>query len=143
MKKNDHPNYQWKWVESYFSNLLCMLLNPSIFPNSNSNCSNLLDMTNLQEQVKKGFCFKNWSDLSVFEWIILVISKILQIFGLQPRSLEQFLFTVGQNNFGIIFKTTHKTFQPHHFILRQKQHPFPVLSSRCKTSHKTSQNFYQ
>ena len=27
-------------------------------PNLNSNCSNLLDMRNLQEQVKKAFCFQ-------------------------------------------------------------------------------------
>ena len=41
-------------------------------------------MTKLQEQVKKAFCTKNCSDLSLFEQIILVISKILQIIGLQP-----------------------------------------------------------
>ena len=50
---------------------------------------------------------KNWSDLSLFEWIVLVISKILKILGLQPqiwkvfsRSLEQCFITGSQNNFG-------------------------------------------
>ena len=62
-----------------------------------SNCSNLLAMRNLQEQVKKHSVSK----------IVLVISKFLQILGLQPRiskvffrSLAQFFLTVGQNNFG-------------------------------------------
>ena len=39
-----------------FSNFSCMFLNPKIFSNLNSNCSNSLDRRNLQEQVKKAFC---------------------------------------------------------------------------------------
>ena len=35
----------------------CFLI-PIIFSNLNSNCSNLLDMRNLQEQVKKAFCYQ-------------------------------------------------------------------------------------
>ena len=50
-------------------------LNPIFFPNL-INCSNLLDLRNLQEQVKKAFCFKNCTDLSLLEKIVLVISKI-------------------------------------------------------------------
>ena len=49
---------------------------------------------------------KNCSDLSLFEQIVRVISKILQILRLQPRiskrfsrSPEQFFLTEGQNNF--------------------------------------------
>jgi hypothetical protein len=34
---------------------------------SNSNCSDLLDMRKLQEQVKKNIVTKNRSDLSLFE----------------------------------------------------------------------------
>ena len=56
---------------------------------------------------KKHSVTKNCSKLPLFEWIVLVISKFLQILGLQPRisnfffwSLEQFFPTVGQNNFG-------------------------------------------
>merc|ERR1711997_1210896 len=64
-------------------------------------------MKNLQEQVKKHSVTKNCSDLSLFEQIVLVISKFLQILGLQPRiskffSITRtfFFLTVGQNNFG-------------------------------------------
>ena len=39
-----------KW---HFSNFSCMFLNPNIFSNLNSNCANLSDIRNLQEQVKK------------------------------------------------------------------------------------------
>ena len=42
-------------------------------------------MWNLQEQVKKAFCYLNFSDLSLFEKIVLEISKFLQILGLQPQ----------------------------------------------------------
>ena len=60
-------------------------------------------MRNLKEQVKKTF-----SDLSLFEYIVLVISNILQILGLEPQKkgfilallLGQFVLTVGQNNSG-------------------------------------------
>ena len=72
----------------------------------NSNCSNLLDMRNLQEQVKKHSVAKNYSDLSLFKQIVVVISKILQILGLQPGISKVFLdhknnvFSqyLGQNN---------------------------------------------
>ena len=36
---------------------VCMYLNPNIISNLNSNCSNLLDLRNLQEQVKKVLCY--------------------------------------------------------------------------------------
>ena len=48
--------------------------------------SNVFDLRNLQEQVKKAFCFKNCTDLSLFVKNVLVISKFLQTL----RS-EQFL----------------------------------------------------
>ena len=73
-------------LEKMFSNFSCMFLNPKFFSNLNSNCSNLLDMRNLQEQkLKKHSVTKNCFDLSLFEWIVLVISKVLQILGLQPQ----------------------------------------------------------
>ena len=34
-----------------------------IFSNLNSNCFNLLDLINLQEEVKKAFCLKNCNEL--------------------------------------------------------------------------------
>jgi hypothetical protein len=41
-----------------FLNFSCMFLNPNHFSNLNSNCSNILEMRNLQEQVKKAFCYQ-------------------------------------------------------------------------------------
>ena len=66
----------------------------------NSNCSNLLDPRNLQEQVKKAFCYNKlfwpftvWincsSDFKFFE----------NSFKSFSWSLEQFFLSVGQNNF--------------------------------------------
>ena len=55
------------------------------------NCSNELDLRNLQDQVKEAFCFKNCSYPSLFEKIILVSSKFLQLLGLQPRISKVFL----------------------------------------------------
>ena len=52
-----------QWVQtdfeqaSPFSNFSGMFLNPNNFFNMNSHCSNFLDMKNLQEQVKKAFCY--------------------------------------------------------------------------------------
>ena len=73
----------------------------------NSNCSNLLDMRNLQEQVKKEFCYQKlfwpftvWTNCS---------SDLKNLANSQPSalnfksfswSIEQFFLTVGQNNFG-------------------------------------------
>ena len=76
-----------------------------IFSNMNFNCSNLLDMINLQEQVKKHSVTKYCSDLSLFEYIILVISKKFQILGLQYRTSKVLLnhqnnFFSQWNNFG-------------------------------------------
>ena len=80
---------------------------PIIFSNLNSSCSNLLDLRNLQEQVKKAFCYQKlfwpftvWincsSDLKIFE-----NSRPSALnFKSFSRSLEQFFLTVGQNNFG-------------------------------------------
>ena len=73
----------------------------------NSNCSNLLDLRNLQEQVKKAFCYQKlfwpftvWmncsSDLKNFanSWPSALNFKSFS------RSLQQLFLTVGQNNFG-------------------------------------------
>ena len=83
-----------------------MLLNPYIF--SNFNCSNLLDLRNLQEQVKKNILLPNivltfhctvWincsSDLKSFAnpW------PSASNFKSFSWSLEHCFLTVGQNNF--------------------------------------------
>ena len=73
----------------------------------NSNCSYLLDLRNIQEQVKKAFCYQKlfwpftvWincsSDLKNFENSQPSASNFKSF----SRSVEQFFLTVGQNNFG-------------------------------------------
>ena len=75
-----------------------------MFSNLNSNCSNLLDMRNLQEQA---FCYQKlfwpftvWinysSDLKMFSNSWPSASNFKSF----SRSIEQFFLTVGQNNFG-------------------------------------------
>ena len=78
-----------------------------IFSNFNYNCFDLLDLKNLQEQVKKAFCYQKlfwpftvWincsSDLKIFENSRSSASNSKSF----SRSLEQFSLRVGQNNFG-------------------------------------------
>ena len=80
---------------------------PIIFSNFDFNCSNLSSLRNLQEQVKKAFCYQElfwpftvWincsSDLKKFE----NSRPSASIFKTFSRSLEQYFLTVGQNNFG-------------------------------------------
>ena len=53
-----------------------------------------LDLINFQEQVKKNHSVtNNCSYLSLFKQFFLVISKFLQILGLQPRISKVFLIT--------------------------------------------------
>ena len=77
------------------------------FSNLNSNCSNSLIMRNLQEQVKKAFCYQKlfWH----FTVWINCSSDLKNFANSRPsasnfksfsRSLEQFFLTEGQNNFG-------------------------------------------
>ena len=73
-----------------FSNFSCMFLNPKNFSNLNLNCSNLSCLRNLQEQVKKTFCYqKLFGPFTV--WVNLVIAKIFQTLGLLPRISKVFL----------------------------------------------------
>ena len=80
---------------------------PKNFSSANSNCFNLLDMRNCQEQVEKAFSYQNlfWTFT-----VLINCSGDLKTFGnFQPSavnfksfswSLEYFFLTVGQNNFG-------------------------------------------
>ena len=68
----------------YFLNFPVGFSIPIIFSNFDYNFSNVFDLKNLQEQVKKGFHFKHFIALSLFEYVDLIISKILQILSLQP-----------------------------------------------------------
>ena len=63
----------------------------------NYSCSNWWDMRNLQEQVKKTFCYQKLC-LPFIAWINC--STDLKNFACFSRSVEQFFLTVGQNNFG-------------------------------------------
>ena len=80
---------------------------PIFFSNFNFNCSISLSLRNLQEQVKKAFCYQElfwpftawincFSDLKNFanSW------PSASNFKSFSRSLEQFFLTVGQNNYG-------------------------------------------
>ena len=73
----------------------------------NSSRSNLLDMRNLQDQVKKAFCYQKlfWP----FTAWINCYSDLKNLANSRPsasnfkffsRSLERFFLTLGQNNFG-------------------------------------------
>ena len=68
---------------------------PINFSNLNSNCSNLYDMRNLQEQVKKAFCYQK-----LFWPFTVWINCSSDLKTFQPRISKFFLITVGQNNFG-------------------------------------------
>ena len=65
-------------------------------------------MSNLQEQVWKTFCYQKlfWPFTVRMQWIVLVISKILQFsaFSLEFQKYisinRTFFLTIGQNNFG-------------------------------------------
>ena len=105
-KNRDFPT-NLKSCISYFSNFPCIFLNRIFFSNLNSNCSNLLYLKNLQDQVKKHSVTKNCSGLSLSKQIVLLISKILQILHLQSRiskivldHFNNFFPTVGQIDFG-------------------------------------------
>ena len=72
----------------YFFIFSCMFLNPKFFfCNLNSNCSNSLDMSNLQEQVKNIFCYQKL--LWTFN-VQINCSSDLKILGLQPRISKVF-----------------------------------------------------
>jgi hypothetical protein len=88
-----------------------MFLNPTFFFNwnSNSNCSYLLDMRNLQEQVKKAFCnqklfwpFIVWincsSDLKKFANSQPSASNFKSV----SRSIEQFFLSRSEQYYTIV-----------------------------------------
>ena len=86
-----------------FSNFSSMFLNPNSFSNLNYNCSSLLDIRNLQEQVKKAICYQK------LFWPFTVWTNCSTNANSQPsasdfkffsQSLEQFFLTLGQNNLG-------------------------------------------
>ena len=72
-----------------------MFLNPN-------NCSNLSGMKISGNKLKKHSVTKNCSDLSLFEQIVPVISKILKILGFCSSS-SGFYFSVGDDTILFMF----------------------------------------
>ena len=99
------PCMQFPIYELFLNFPACFWI-PIFFSSLNSNCSNLLDMRNRKEQVKKAFCYQKlfWpvtvqtncsSDFRIFENSRPSASNFKSF----SQSLEQFFLTVGQNNF--------------------------------------------
>ena len=97
---------QWKKYKiiSFLTFPACFAI-PIIFSKLNYNFSNLSDIRNLQEQVKKALYYQKlfWP----FTVWINCSSDLKNFANSRPspfksfsRSLEQFFLTVGQNNFG-------------------------------------------
>ena len=83
-----------------------MFLNPNNFFQFELYCSNLLVMRNLQEQVKKAFCYQKlfwpftaWMNCSIDLKNFANFWPSASNFKSFSRSVEQFFLTVGQNNF--------------------------------------------
>ena len=117
----------------------------------NSNCSNLLDLRNFQEQFKKAFCFyqKLFRPFSVW---INCSSALKNFANSQPSasnfkrfswSLEQFFLTVGLNNFGnkIPFLNTNLTLSYNWiFAACAKSHTLQKLRAIYNRKRRTSLN---
>ena len=87
------------WKISFLTNFSWMFVNPNIFSNLNYNCSNLWDIRNLQEQVKKVFCnqklfwpFTAWIKGSDFKKFA---NSRLSFFSIT----RHFFFSLFRNNF--------------------------------------------
>ena len=85
--------FLWQVLLHFLTFPACFWI-PITFSNLNCNCSNLLEMRNLQEQVKKAFCY-----LKLF-WLFIVWTNCSSDFKSFSQSLGQFFLTVGKNNFG-------------------------------------------
>jgi hypothetical protein len=75
-----------------------MFINPIIFSNFNCNCSNLLDLRNLQEEVKKALCYQTL--FSPFT-VRINCSSDLKISKVFLNHWNIFSCTVDQNNYMI------------------------------------------
>ena len=109
-QKDDWTNFNESFDPLVSKNLLFFLSFSCLFLNHNIFFAIwiLIDLINLQEQVKKHSVYtKNCSDLSLFEQIVLVVISncIFSVFNLEFQkkfsiTTTIFLTTVGQNNFG-------------------------------------------
>ena len=94
---DESPGYRWgyefrskdlaKWR---FSNFSCRFINPNYFFPISIVLIHSIRKTS-RNKLKEHSVTKNYSDLSLFEEIVLVLSKILQILGLQLRISKVFL----------------------------------------------------
>ena len=116
-----------------------MFLNSIHVSNLNFNGSNLSDLRNLQEQVKKAFCYQKlfWP----FTVWINCSSDLKNFANSRPsasnfksfsRSLEQFFLTVGQNNFGN--KIPFPSFFLHFLSLFPINYVFDIWNPDMRTS---------
>ena len=115
-----------------------------------SNCSNLLDVRNLQEQVKKAFCYQKlfWPFTVWINCCSDLNSQQASNFKKFSRSLEQFFLTVGQNNFvnkipyfhffsnqnaQVLMHQPSLTWQPQKQISSRGQ--FTICVKKCRTGN--------
>ena len=89
-----------------FSNFSCMFLSPNCFCQFELNCSNFIDLRNLQEQVKRVLCckklfwpFTDQANCSNYLKIFANTRPSALNFKSFSWSLQQLFLTVGQNNF--------------------------------------------
>ena len=96
--------------KNIFLTLLHVSISQYFFPTLNSNCSNSLYLRNLQEQVKKAFCYQKLfkpftvrlncsSDLKNFESSRPSASNYKSF----SQSIEQFFLCFGKNTICVIF----------------------------------------
>ena len=68
-----------KYLKNIFSNISCRFQSPNRFSNLYYNYSNVQDLKNILEQVKKSFCFKNCSFTPQINWSS-DLKKFLKVF---------------------------------------------------------------
>ena len=98
-----------------FSNFSCMFLHPNDFFPIWIIIVLFFEISETsRNKLKEHAVTKNYSDLSLFEQIVLVISKCLQILGLQPR-ISKVFFSITFEHFLLTnkmrFQTTSTNFQ--------------------------------
>ena len=78
------------WIKIFFLTFPVGFKVPIILSNLNSNCSNSLDMTNLQEQVEKAFCYqKLFWPFTVWKFLQ---KQMLNFYPLGSQKIENEVF---------------------------------------------------
>ena len=148
--KVDILNWLW-WLEicksDFFLTFPADFWIPINFSNLNLNCSHILELRNLQEQVKKTFCYQKlfwiftiWincsSDLKNFASSRPSVSNFKSF----SQSLKQFFFKVGQNNFGnnipclkVVLECWNRIFFMHYNQFLWNTYCAPLYWTRCKS----------